>query len=101
PNPYHMVDHWIQSQGPEVDGNTVATDSHDNVWFFTRCGKGCAGTDIAPIWEVSPDGKVMKNFGAGMFALAQGLAIDKDGNVWAADGGESLFRSGPTTMGPK
>jgi sugar lactone lactonase YvrE len=86
PNPYHLVTNWAQTPRPWAPVNAVTIDSRDNIWVFDRCGKeGCSGSNNAPIFELSPDGKTMKNFGAGEFASAHGLAVDKDGNVWAAD----------------
>jgi streptogramin lyase len=64
----------------------VFVDAKDNVWVFDRCGdSGCAGSNVAPIWQLSPDGKVMKNFGAG-FVFPHAVVPDKDGNVWVVDG---------------
>jgi sugar lactone lactonase YvrE len=86
PNPYKLVNNWAQTPRPWAPTNAVTVDSKDNVWVFDRCGdKGCAGAKEAPIFELGPDGKTMKNFGAGEFVSAHGLAVDKDGNVWAAD----------------
>jgi sugar lactone lactonase YvrE len=86
PNPYHMVNAWAQTPRPWGPVNAVVADSHDNIWAFDRCGAdGCSASNNAPIFEIGPDGKTLKNFGAGEFASAHGLAVDKDGNVWAAD----------------
>ena len=50
--------------------NNVYVDAKDNVWVMDRCeAKGCLGSEEKPIWQLSSDGKVMKNFGAGMFAF--------------------------------
>jgi len=66
--------------------NNVTVDAKDNVWVFDRCeDKGCAGSSVAPIWELSPDGKVLKNFGAGMFAFPHQVVHDRNGNIWAVD----------------
>ena len=86
PNPYHMVNDWAQTPRPWAATNNVFVDTKDNVWVFDRCeDKGCAGSSVAPIWELSPDGKVMKNFGAG-FVFPHAVVPDKDGNVWVVDG---------------
>jgi len=86
PNPYKQVSNWAQTPRPWGPTNAVTVDSKDNVWVFDRCGdKGCSGAKEAPIFELGPNGKTMKNFGAGEFVSAHGLAVDKDGNVWAAD----------------
>ena len=87
PNPYHLVNDWAQLPRPWAATNNVFVDAHDNVWVFDRCeDTGCAGSSVSPIWEVSPGGKVLKNFGAGMFVFPHQVVSDRDGNVWVADG---------------
>jgi len=64
----------------------LAVDRDGNVWVFERCGAGsCAGSNVAPIVKLDPDGKYLKSFGAGMFVGPHGLHVDRDGNVWVAD----------------
>lgn len=86
PNPYHLVDNWSQPPRQWGPVNAVTVDVKDNVWAFDRCGeKGCADTNLAPIFELAPDGKTVKNFGAGEFVSAHGIYVDRDGDIWAAD----------------
>ena len=36
-------------------------DGKDNVWVFHRCEDGgCAVSSVAPIWELSPEGKASR-----------------------------------------
>jgi streptogramin lyase len=87
PNPYHLVNDWAQTPRPWAATNNVYVDAKDNVWVFDRCeDKGCPGSSVAPIWELSSEGKVLKNFGVGMFVFPHQVVTDKDGNVWVADG---------------
>ena len=87
PNPYHLVNDWAQMPRPWAPTNNVFVDAKDNVWVFDRCeDKGCPGSSVAPIWELSPEGKVLKNFGAGMFVFPHQVVPDKDGNVFVVDG---------------
>jgi nitrous oxide reductase accessory protein NosL len=87
PNPYHLVNDWAQMPRSWAPTNNVFVDAKDNVWVFDRCeDKGCVGSSVAPIWELSSDGKVMKNFGGGMFVFPHQVVPDKDGNVFVADG---------------
>lgn len=87
PNPYRLVNDWAHYSRPLAPTNNVYVDAKDNVWVFDRCGdKGCAGSNAAPIWELSPDGKVLKNFGASMFVFPHQVVPDADGNVWLVDG---------------
>ena len=86
PNPYKLQANWAQTPRPWGPTNAVTVDAKDNVWVFDRCGdKGCLGASESPIFHLGPDGKTIKNFGAGEFVSPHGLAVDKDGNVWAAD----------------
>ena len=86
PNPYKLVSGWTQMPRSWAPTNNVYVDGKDNVWVMDRCGdKGCLGASESPIFHLSPDGKTIKNFGAGEFVSAHALAVDKDGNVWAAD----------------
>jgi len=87
PNPYHLVNDWAQTPRPWAPTNNVFVDAKDNIWVFDRCeDKGCPGSSIAPIWELSSDGKVMKNFGGGMFVFPHQVVPEKDGNVFVVDG---------------
>jgi hypothetical protein len=87
PNPYRLVNDWAQMPRPFAATNNVFVDAKDNIWVFDRCeDKGCSGSSVAPIWELSPGGKVMKNFGAGMFVFPHQVVPTRDGNVWVVDG---------------
>ena len=87
PNPYHMVNDWAHTTRPWAQTNNVFVDPKDNVWVFDRCEDGgCASSHVAPIWQLSSDGKVLKNFGAGMFIFPHAVVPDRDGNVWVVDG---------------
>ena len=87
PNPYHLVNDWAHMTRSWAATNNVYVDAKDNVWVFDRCeDKGCAGSMVAPIWELSPKGDVLKNFGAGMFIFPHAIVPLKDGNVWVVDG---------------
>jgi sugar lactone lactonase YvrE len=37
--------------------------------------------------QLGPDGKTLKNFGAGLFIEPHQVAVDKEGNIWIADAG--------------
>jgi DNA-binding beta-propeller fold protein YncE len=62
---------------PGVDGKSI--------WAFERCGGNCLASDVPPVLHFDPSGKLIASFGAGMFALPHGIALDKDGNVYVAD----------------
>ena len=88
-NPYKMVRNWAQLPEGRKWGSTsgVAISPEGNIWTYDRCGGNtCAGSMLAPILEFEPSGKLLKNFGAGVFVYPHGIAADKDGNVWVTDG---------------
>jgi DNA-binding beta-propeller fold protein YncE len=68
--------------------SSIFIDSKGNIWTFDRCGgEDCLKSKLDPILEYDSSGKFIKSFGAGLFALPHGLYVDKEGNVWVADGG--------------
>jgi hypothetical protein len=102
PNPYTLVSGWAQMPRHWAPTNNVYVDGRDNVWVMDRCEKnGCVGSEESPIWELSADGKVVKNFGAGLFVFPHTVKPDADGNVWAIDGeakdgrGNQVFKFSP------
>ncbi len=83
PNPYRQVADWASPPRPWNPVNAVAVDRHDNLWAVDRCETD----DCVPVIELGPDGKTLKNFGAGLFVEPHQAAIDKEGNLWVADAG--------------
>jgi hypothetical protein len=99
PNPYRLVEGWPtlpasmnQGHWGEVIRVHVAHDG--NVWVFHRCFNtvppGSAvcinrGAANPPILEFDPSGKLLKSFGAGLFAYPHGFTIDPAGNLWVTD----------------
>ena len=87
PNPYHLVNDWAHMPRAWAPTNNVFVDTKDNVWVMDRCeDKGCLNSSNAPIWELSASGKVLQNFGAGLFAFPHTVKPDPEGNIWAIDG---------------
>jgi hypothetical protein len=87
PNAYKQVTGWEQMPRHWAPTNNVYVDAKDNVWVMDRCeAKGCVGSKGSPIWELSADGEMTKNFGAGIFAFPHTVKPDAEGNIWAIDG---------------
>lgn len=89
PNPYRMVRDWAKLPDGRKWGSTsgVAISPDGNIWTYDRCGgNSCVDSNLAPILEFEPSGKLLRNFGAGIFIYPHGLTVDKDGNVWVTDG---------------
>ena len=82
-NPYRLVANWASPPRPWMPVNAVAVDPNNNLWVADRCETD----DCVPVIQLSPDGKTLKNFGAGLFVEPHQVAIDRDGNVWVADAG--------------
>ena len=86
PNAYKQVTGWEQMPRHWAPTNNVYVDAKDNVWVMDRCeAKGCVGSKGSPIWELSADGEMTKNFGAGIFAFPHTVKPDAEGNIWAID----------------
>jgi DNA-binding beta-propeller fold protein YncE len=99
PNPYRLVAGWPTLPKNMNGGHwgeviRVSVDSKGNIWVFHRCfnvvppgSATCINRGVAnpPILEFDPSGKLLKSFGAGLFAYPHGFTLDRDGNLWASD----------------
>src|SRR5437763_15343374 len=79
PNPYRTVEHWFTLPEGRSMGSTsavfVAPSGH--IWVAERCGvNSCANSDLAPVMEFDPSGKLLKSFGSGMFNFPHGIWIE-------------------------
>jgi sugar lactone lactonase YvrE len=83
PNPYRQVMNWASPPRPFMPVNAVVADTNNNLWIADRCETD----DCVPVMQLGPDGKTLKNFGAGLFIEPHQVAVDRDGNVWVADAG--------------
>lgn len=100
PNPYRTIEHWYQLPEGRVMGSTssVAVTPDGHIWIVDRCGaNSCAASDLAPIFEFDASGKLLRNFGAGLFSFPHDLVFDKDGNFWIVDG-QARDGKGDTVM---
>ncbi|PYR30496.1 MAG: hypothetical protein DMF90_27505, partial [Acidobacteria bacterium] len=97
PNPYRIVEGWAQLPNGKPMGAvgkvTIDPDGR-HIWAVVRCdrladparfGDECRDSKSDPILRFSPEGKVVKSFGGGIFIWPHGLDVDKDGNVWVTD----------------
>jgi DNA-binding beta-propeller fold protein YncE len=72
---------WGQIIGIEIDPDG------ESIWVLDRCGaKDCFGSMVDPIQKFDRYGKLVKEFGAGLFNWPHGFFVDREGNVWATDG---------------
>ncbi len=64
---------------PDPDGR--------HVWVLDRCGaNSCLDSDLAPVFKFDLSGRLVANFGAGLFAWPHGFFVDAAGHVWITDG---------------
>jgi 6-bladed beta-propeller protein len=99
PNPYRLVEHW-PTLPPSMNGGRwgevirVHVDANGDVWVFHRCfnvvpagSATCVGRGPAnpPILKFSASGRLLKSFGAGLFAYPHGFTVDTGGNLWTTD----------------
>jgi hypothetical protein len=89
PNPYATLKGWVSLPAPRVLGAVSGVDidaDGRSIWIADRCGgTSCAGSDLAPVMKIDPDGRLVRSFGAGLFAVPHGVHVDRDGNVWVTD----------------
>jgi len=88
PNPYKTVTGWAPLPDGRKWGATsaVAIGADGNIWTYERCGANmCTDSQLDPILEFDLSGKLLRNFGAGIFITPHGLFVDKQGNVWLTD----------------
>src|SRR5580704_8220746 len=99
PNPYLLVEGWPTIPKSMNGGHwgeviRVHVNRDGNIWIFHRCFNTipaghatCIGRGDSnpPILEFDPSGKLLKSFGAGLFAYPHGFTIDPDGNLWTSD----------------
>jgi hypothetical protein len=73
--------------GRQWGGVIAVTPDRDgkSIWAFERCGGNCLGSDLPPVLEFDASGKLLRSFGAGMFAFPHGIAVDRNGDVYVAD----------------
>jgi sugar lactone lactonase YvrE len=88
PNPYTALPQWPDPESAALGSvSAVYPNADGRVWVAERCGgNDCVGHDeVAPIRLYDASGRLLRAFGAGLFAWPHGLYVDAEGNVWVAD----------------
>jgi len=88
-NPYVLVGNWPQLPEGRTLGAVSGVDidrDGSSVWIADRCGgDSCANSTVAPVLKLDAQGRLVKAFGAGLFAIPHGVHVDREGNVWVTD----------------
>ncbi len=91
PNPYRTVPGvWAPLPDGRDWGSTslveVSPDG-ETIWAVDRCGENnCVGhDDLDVVFQFNKQGRILTQFGAGMFEWPHGIDVDDDGNVWVVD----------------
>lgn len=95
PNSFRTVPGWAQLPAGRKWGSTagVAVGPDGNIWSAERCGaNSCADSDLDPILEFAPSGKLLRHFGKQLFVQPHGLSVDVAGNVWVTDDMASYYQ---------
>lgn len=82
--------------------SAVDVDAEGNVWVLHRAGRKWAEPfpeePIAEptVFKFSPEGKLLAQWGAGVFVMPHGISIDPEGKVWITDvAREQVMRFSP------
>lgn len=62
-----------------------ATEHSGTVYVLQR------GDKADPVIAVDRDGKVLRSWGKGLFAVPHSIRIDPSGNIWTVDAGSSTI----------
>jgi hypothetical protein len=100
PNTYVLDEGFFQWPKGRPVGSISAIDMDrdgKSIWVFERCGKlnSCIGSTVNPIMKFDSNGRLVKEFGAGLFVYPHGMYVDHDNNVWVADLQSNVDRPAP------
>jgi sugar lactone lactonase YvrE len=86
PNPYRVVENSVTLGRAWGAASAVDVDRDGDIWVAERCGaNSCVGSNLNPVLEFDPSGRLIKSFGAGLMVQPHGIAVDKEGSVWVTD----------------
>jgi peptidylamidoglycolate lyase len=96
PQRYHVVHGWPRLPDNEMldEVSGVAVDRAGNVLVLMRAGRKWPDTgdlDTSPIAKptiflfAGKTGRLLRRFGAGLFAMPHNITVDRENNIWVAD----------------
>jgi sugar lactone lactonase YvrE len=90
PNPYRTVENLFKMPEGRAWGSSSAIEiapDGKSIWVAERCGaNSCFNSNIDSVFQFDLNGRVLRNFGAGMIVYPHGIHVDRQGNVWVVDG---------------
>lgn len=90
PNPYVRVEPWGEVPRGGYDERAAFIGAEEGpagrIYVLHRClGNSCAGRPEPPVLALDANGRLLASWGEGLMDFPHGLAVDREGNVWAAD----------------
>ncbi len=105
PNPYTTIENHFKLPEGRTWGSTSAVEidkDGKSIWVGERCGvNSCwdraknAMSPLPVLLKFDETGKLVQSFGTGIAVFPHGIHVDRDGNVWLADGNDNLPRRAP------
>src|SRR5580698_5775691 len=104
PHPYRTVRDWGELPGGMKWAAVTGVEPAPNggVYVIHRCFENsCAGRSEPPILQFDKAGKLVRNWGVGMFVFPYGTCVDSEGNLWVTDAqgrngkGQQVFKFSP------
>src|SRR4051794_12016266 len=88
PQPYRTTRDWGQLPGGMKWAAVTAIEPapDGSIFVIHRCfANSCAVRSEAPILKYDAGGRLLAQWGAGMFVFPHGATVDADGNLWVTD----------------
>jgi DNA-binding beta-propeller fold protein YncE len=93
PQLYRTVRNW--GQFTDVQGiiwpgavTAIEPDGRGHIYVVYRCHENtCADRNENPILKFDTNGKLLTQWGSGLFVFPHGATVDRDGNLWVTDAG--------------
>jgi sugar lactone lactonase YvrE len=90
PNPYRVDEGWAKTAMGRPHGSTIGIEPDrdgKSMWVLDRCGGNtCTNSKVAPVMKFDSTGKLVAVLGTGLFHAPHGFHVDRDNNIWVADG---------------
>ncbi|MCI0432861.1 MAG: peptidyl-alpha-hydroxyglycine alpha-amidating lyase family protein [Gemmatimonadetes bacterium] len=105
PTPYRVVSEAFGQlpDGRQYGATSAVYPAPDgmSMWVAERCGQNsCADRqNLTTIFHFDLNGRLLHQFGAGLFVWPHGIHVDRQGNVWVTDAVSAGSGAAPEGMG--